>query len=115
MKILKQLREAATPQTRIICIESLLPYACRSGSKIYGDIPGAAPKEAPVPLLANWGAVNEMIYNLDMVVSLMNFLSNINETTNNYPVRCYYSSIPWSGQFINLTRFLNVLVGRSRT
>ncbi|KAF8626778.1 hypothetical protein AX15_004696 [Amanita polypyramis BW_CC] len=70
LKILKQLREAATPQTRIICVESILPYACH-GLNVYGDIPGAAPKEAPAPLLANWGAVNEMIYNLDMVMLLL--------------------------------------------
>ena len=32
------------------------------------DIPGAVPVEAPEPLLANWGAAQEMGYTADQVV-----------------------------------------------
>ena len=63
VKILKQLRAAATPQTKLVLMDSIMPFACHdaSGEDEGNDISGAAPREAPAPLLANFGAVNEMV------------------------------------------------------
>ncbi|KAF8652613.1 hypothetical protein AX16_004302 [Volvariella volvacea WC 439] len=66
--ILSHLREAATPQTKLYVIDTLIPFACRDRTEETG-IPGAIPNEAPEPLLANYGAVNNLVYSIDMVVS----------------------------------------------
>lgn len=51
-------------------MDSIMPFACHDPSADSGhDIPGAIPREAPAPLLANYGAVNEMGYNADIDVS----------------------------------------------
>jgi len=52
-------------------MESLMLFACHdpSGDEPGSGIPGAVPHEAPAPLLANYGAVNEMGYNADLAVS----------------------------------------------
>ncbi|KAJ7133119.1 hypothetical protein C8R44DRAFT_611770 [Mycena epipterygia] len=69
--ILNQLWEAATPTTALILMESIRPLVCRDPSvKGPGAIEGAAPKEAESPLLANYGAVNEMGYNAEFDVRL---------------------------------------------
>ncbi|KAJ7269517.1 S-adenosyl-L-methionine-dependent methyltransferase [Mycena rebaudengoi] len=72
IKILTQLRAAATPDTTLLVLDSIMPLACRdpSASDPHG-IPGAVPTEAPVPLLANYGAVNEMGYNADFDMFLL--------------------------------------------
>ena len=68
-KILKPLREAAGPGTKLIIVEMVAPYACREPNDgVTGGIPGAAPLEAPEPLIANWGVVNQTVYALDMGV-----------------------------------------------
>ncbi|KAF5379387.1 hypothetical protein D9615_006601 [Tricholomella constricta] len=71
VKFLTQLRAAAQPDTKLIIVDSIVPFACRDTS---GDdnrgIPGAVPREAPAPLLANYGAVNEMAYNADIAMFL---------------------------------------------
>lgn len=65
-----RLWEAATPNTILVLMESVMPFACHDPSADEGrDIPGAVPHEAPTPLLANYGAVNEMGYNADIGVS----------------------------------------------
>ena len=54
-------------------MEMVLPYACRDTEEDATDsISDAAPSEAPSPLLANWGAVNNVVYDLDMTVRLSN-------------------------------------------
>ncbi|KAG5720988.1 Sterigmatocystin 8-O-methyltransferase [Termitomyces sp. T112] len=79
-KILTQLRAAAGKDTKLLLIESLIPFACHDSHE--GDdalgVPGSTPHEAPAPLLANYGAVNEMGYNVDI---LMFFLFNSQERT----------------------------------
>ncbi|KAF7320605.1 S-adenosyl-L-methionine-dependent methyltransferase [Mycena chlorophos] len=80
VKILKHLWTAAKPDTTLLLLDSLVPLACHDPS---GDsanaIPGAAPAmEAPAPLLANYGATNDMGYNADMT---MFFLFNSQERT----------------------------------
>lgn len=67
--ILKQLRVAATPNTKLVAMESIVPYACRDPRTVDKDgIPGAVPHEAPEPLLANFGPINDMQYNSDFTV-----------------------------------------------
>lgn len=70
IKFLRNLREAATPQTKLLLVDSVMPFACHdpSGDSDKG-IPGAVPREAPAPLLANYGAINAMGYNADIDVS----------------------------------------------
>ncbi|KAF9462317.1 S-adenosyl-L-methionine-dependent methyltransferase [Collybia nuda] len=72
LKFLKQLRAAATPKTTLLLMESVMPFACHDPSADSNDgVPGAVPKEAPAPLLANYGAVNEMGYNADIDMFLL--------------------------------------------
>jgi hypothetical protein len=69
-KILDQLYEAATPTTRLIVMEVILPYACHDQSAdSRTGIPGGTLREALAPLLANWGATNVMVYHADICVS----------------------------------------------
>uniref|UniRef100_A0A8H8CPN6 O-methyltransferase C-terminal domain-containing protein n=1 Tax=Psilocybe cubensis TaxID=181762 RepID=A0A8H8CPN6_PSICU len=72
IKILSQLRQAARPDTRLIIVDSAIPFACHdpSGDKGKGVV-GAVPKEAPEPLLANYGVTNEMTYFADVTVCKM--------------------------------------------
>lgn len=71
MKILKQLRDAATPDTKLVVLEMIIPYTCHDDTDdIAGGITSGVPVKAPSPLLANWGAVNDQIYILDMTVRL---------------------------------------------
>ncbi|KAG5338262.1 hypothetical protein C0989_007825 [Termitomyces sp. Mn162] len=89
-KILTQLRAAAGKDTKLLLIESLIPFACHDSHE--GDdalgVPGSIPHEAPAPLLANYGAVNEMGYNVDILVrtrdNLMFFLFNSQERTSRH-------------------------------
>jgi hypothetical protein len=74
VKILKPLREAATPDTRLVVMESISPYACHVTTTSDG-FKGAVAQEAPPPLLANWGAAKEMVYIVDMTVRV--FLSEL--------------------------------------
>ncbi|KAA1478055.1 S-adenosyl-L-methionine-dependent methyltransferase [Dentipellis sp. KUC8613] len=72
MKILRRLREAASPETKLIIVENIMRYACHDPSPSgESAIPGAAVAEAPEPLLANFGAVNELEYLYDMTMFLM--------------------------------------------
>ncbi|KAF8719122.1 hypothetical protein AX14_011412 [Amanita brunnescens Koide BX004] len=70
VKILKPLREAATPNTILILMESISPYACHVVTTDNG-IKGAVAQEAPPPLLANWGASKEMVYIVDMTMMVL--------------------------------------------
>ncbi|KAJ7833940.1 O-methyltransferase [Mycena olivaceomarginata] len=56
VQILQQLREAATPDTKLITADIILPYTCPDTS-ITRLIPGAALPPAPAPLPPNMGAM----------------------------------------------------------
>ena len=76
LKILKQLRNAATPSTKLVVLEMIMPYACHDDSDdIAGGMASTLPVKAPSPLLANWGGVNDSMYILDMTVRL--FLTSL--------------------------------------
>lgn len=83
VKFLTRLWDAATPTTVLLLVDSVMPFACHDPS---GDddkgIPGAVPREAPPPLLANFGAVNEMAYNADIDVSPFLFITKMQDTTS---------------------------------
>ncbi|PPQ95286.1 hypothetical protein CVT26_014860 [Gymnopilus dilepis] len=71
-KILKNLRNAANPTTRLVFMESIVSLSCHDPSADHGQgLPGEVPREAPRPLLANYGAVNEMVYNVDIGMFLL--------------------------------------------
>jgi hypothetical protein len=90
IKILTQLRAAATPDTTLLVLDSIMPLACRdpSASDPHG-IPGAVPTEAPVPLLANYGAVNEMGYNADFDVRIVSIDSIATNTSLLYSLQMF--------------------------
>ncbi|KAF5312467.1 hypothetical protein D9619_003730 [Psilocybe cf. subviscida] len=68
-EILMRLREAAQVDTKLVLIDNLISFACHDPSDDNGNgIPGAIPKEAPNPLLANYGIANEMMYNMDLIM-----------------------------------------------
>jgi hypothetical protein len=73
-KILRQLREVATQDTKLLICDYVLPLACMSNEKDGGNdsdiiIEGesAAP---PFPLLPNMGEANKLGYLMDCCVSV---------------------------------------------
>ncbi|KDR83075.1 hypothetical protein GALMADRAFT_263497 [Galerina marginata CBS 339.88] len=71
IKILKNLWAAASKETRLVLMESLMPFACHDSSTDEGGRFGAVSHMAPAPLLANYGAVKEMAYGADIVMFLL--------------------------------------------
>ncbi|TFY63589.1 hypothetical protein EVG20_g6256 [Dentipellis fragilis] len=77
LKILKRLRDAAAPDTKLVLVDTLIGYACRQPSDNEGKqengqgIPGAMPVEAPEPLLVNFGAVREMASQIDIAMFIL--------------------------------------------
>lgn len=67
--ILRHLREAATPATRLLTVEIILPYTCHNVDAAIADL---VPAPAPAPLLPNLGAASNMKYWLDFQVCLTN-------------------------------------------
>jgi hypothetical protein len=75
--ILRHLRAAALPTTRLVIAENILPFAARVdsedsnlGEEEEDRIPGAARPVAEVPLLPNWGTASADLYFLDLSVSV---------------------------------------------
>ncbi|KAF8643207.1 hypothetical protein AX16_009164 [Volvariella volvacea WC 439] len=69
--ILRNLRTSAQPHTRLILLEGLIPYACHDTTKSGLDgteIRGSKMREAPAPLLANYGGAMDQIYYVDMIM-----------------------------------------------
>lgn len=68
--ILTELRKSASKDTKLVIIDNIMSYACHDSSldDEDGDIAGAAARDAPAPLLANFGAASEASYILDMLV-----------------------------------------------
>ena len=66
LTILRHLRAAASPDSKLVIIDQILTYACRSDSS---QAPGGVSKsDVPAPLLANWGAANMLAYAFDVMV-----------------------------------------------
>ncbi|KAF7338950.1 O-methyltransferase [Mycena venus] len=77
VQILRHLREAATPETKLVTVDIILPYTC-SDACFTSRIPGAALPPAPAPLLPNMGAASNMKYWLDFQMFV---LGNCQERT----------------------------------
>ncbi|OCH93183.1 S-adenosyl-L-methionine-dependent methyltransferase, partial [Obba rivulosa] len=61
--ILKQLRSAATPETKLVLIDNIMPYACRADGL---SVPGAKSSDVPEPLLPNMGGAGILPYCFDL-------------------------------------------------
>lgn len=67
VKILRQLRDAAIPSTKLVLISCITDYACR----VPDDDEAEAP---PAPLLANLGGANIFPYSFDLAVCNLKLL-----------------------------------------
>ncbi|KAJ6478129.1 O-methyltransferase [Mycena vitilis] len=64
IKILSQLRAAATPKSKLVIVDQIIPYATESA--LVDSIPGTARPLPPAPLLRNMGAANAVPYWADI-------------------------------------------------
>ncbi|KAJ7752262.1 O-methyltransferase [Mycena olivaceomarginata] len=80
VRILKHLRDAATPQTRLITVDIILPYTCHDTTSTR-QIAGAGFPPAPAPLLPNMGAASNMNILADFCKYKMFVLGNCQERT----------------------------------
>lgn len=71
--ILKHLRAAATPSTKLVLAEKIVPYACSSNNQ-FTDIPGADQgSDIPAVLNGNPGCAEGLVYTIDMqMLALLN-------------------------------------------
>ncbi|TFY78717.1 hypothetical protein EWM64_g5297 [Hericium alpestre] len=98
LTILRHLRAAAAPTTRLIVVDNLIPYACEEKST--EDIPGAERRLPPAPLLANRGQANAIPYITDIqMMALLNgqertitHVRNLLEQTGWKLVQVYHGS-----------------------
>lgn len=75
--ILLRLREAATPETKLVLAEFVLPLACVDvdvtddpvGHGVLDGVEGAESTLAPAPLLANLGKASANAYWMDLTAS----------------------------------------------
>ncbi|KAG6898572.1 hypothetical protein C0993_005961 [Termitomyces sp. T159_Od127] len=65
-RILKELRAAATPETKLVVVDSIIAYACHDPTTGSGLNSGY--KEAPAPLLPNYGTANITPYLVDLAL-----------------------------------------------
>ncbi|TDL27010.1 S-adenosyl-L-methionine-dependent methyltransferase [Rickenella mellea] len=63
--ILKHLREAATPSTKLLLVDNLMSFACPDTSPTT-TIPGGASEPPPPPLLANYGHASAFLHMIDL-------------------------------------------------
>ncbi|KAH9485649.1 O-methyltransferase [Psilocybe cubensis] len=71
VKILKNLREVAAPDTELIINECLIQYACSTESDISKSIPGGRFKPPPSPLLPNLGYARIFHYLIDLQMAIV--------------------------------------------
>ncbi|KAF8520309.1 S-adenosyl-L-methionine-dependent methyltransferase [Gautieria morchelliformis] len=70
VKILTQLHAAASPQTKVMLVDQLVPYACPTPASLgRGIIKGAS--TAPPPLLTNFGEANSDVYTTDYTMAVL--------------------------------------------
>ncbi|KAG6888224.1 hypothetical protein C0992_009274 [Termitomyces sp. T32_za158] len=80
--ILLRLREAATPETKLVLAEFVLPLACvdvdvindHLGHGALDEVEGAESTLAPAPLLANLGKASANAYWMDLTASRYSFI-----------------------------------------
>ncbi|KAH9932971.1 O-methyltransferase [Fomitopsis serialis] len=88
IKILKNVRNSCTKDTRIVIVDNIMLFASRS-QEIEGQETGTSDPDAlaPEPLLANWGVANSLSYKQDL-----NMLSNHNACERTVPEFAYLLS-----------------------
>ena len=69
VRILTNLRAAAGPDTKLVLMETIIPFTCHDPLEKERNIPGASSRQAPAPLLANFGAVADLGYQADIAAS----------------------------------------------
>ncbi|KAG6865590.1 hypothetical protein C0991_001139 [Blastosporella zonata] len=79
-KILKALRAAATPDTKLVVVDNIVAYACHDPANESGLNTGY--KEAPAPLLPNYGAANVIPYVYDGLVRVVDVSALLCYVTN---------------------------------
>ena len=84
IRILLQLRHAATPQTKLVVLDHILPLACEDHTEGVGAIRTLAPPSSG--LLPNLGKANSGVYCIDMGVSHLSLLSD-NDTEDGADAR----------------------------
>jgi hypothetical protein len=79
--ILRQLAASATPDTRVVIVDQIVPNVCRtSGGDAASSISSTSAFEPPLPLLASAGS--ERAFYMDMVVSYFSERSHILHPTD---------------------------------
>ncbi|KAF7349735.1 hypothetical protein MSAN_01700300 [Mycena sanguinolenta] len=68
VKILRHLRDAAQPTTKLLVIDKILVSAARVPDSGEEAIPGSARPSAPAPLLPNWGVGKAEVYYVDVLM-----------------------------------------------
>ncbi|KAJ3796800.1 S-adenosyl-L-methionine-dependent methyltransferase [Lentinula aff. detonsa] len=63
--ILQQLRTAATKATKLVVIDTLVPFACQSSPDMFGDTM-SSDKQGPYPLLSNYGLAGNFPHLMDI-------------------------------------------------
>jgi hypothetical protein len=73
-KILYHLREAATPSTKLLIADFVLPLACPESMSGLEEVEGAQSPLPPAPLLPNLGKASANVYWMDMTVGNARFM-----------------------------------------
>ena len=66
LQILRNLRVAAKPSTKLVIVDNIMAYACEEPAA--NEIPGAAITLPSAPLLPNLGEANSAAYLMDVQV-----------------------------------------------
>lgn len=73
LQILKYLRAAAGPETQLVIVDNIMPYASVD-TDLISSIPGASTLLPPAPLLPNKGEANLMAYIADIQVRRFTYI-----------------------------------------
>ncbi|KAF7349733.1 hypothetical protein MSAN_01700100 [Mycena sanguinolenta] len=82
VKILRHLRDAAQPTTKLVVIDRILMSAARAPASHEETIPGSTRSSAPEPLLPNWGMAKASMYYFD--VSMHCMLGGVERTLDHF-------------------------------
>ena len=78
LQILRLLREAAAPDSRLLIVDSTMSYACED-TTIAKDIPGGSGLVPPEPLLPNWGYANILAHLINIQV-LVSYITDLGQS-----------------------------------
>lgn len=73
IKLLRNLRNAAGPDTKLVIVDSIISYACDAPHQSNAEDDPRPPK----PLLPNLGGANLLAYEVDVVVRVAFFIAFI--------------------------------------